>query len=92
MNQFDVWSKERQSLDTRKHVTPKNREIWWLYLGKNIGWEQNGSEQKFLRPVLVFRLFNSKMFFGIPMTSGDKNEESCKNLKPPHKAGGPFIK
>ncbi len=84
MNEFDEWNKQKQDIDIRKHTTPKEREIWWLYIGKNIGYEQNGDVSKFLRPVLVFRLFNSKMFFGIPMTSGDKNEESWYYLKSMH--------
>ncbi len=84
MNTFDNWNDKKQNLHKRKDVMPNEREIWWLYIGKNIGWEQNGSENKFLRPVLVFRLFNSKIFFGIPMTSGDKNEDSWYYLKTIH--------
>ncbi len=81
MNEFDNWNGKKQEINTHKDIVPKNREIWWVYIGRNIGHEQNGSSRGFLRPVLVFRLFNSKMFFGIPMTSGDKNEDSWYYLK-----------
>ncbi len=81
MNEFDEWNKQKQDIQERKPIMPKEREIWWLLLGKNIGYEQNGSKENFLRPVLVFKFFNTKMFFGIPMTSGNKNEESWYYLK-----------
>lgn len=84
MNQFNIWDKEKQSINERRHIAPKEREIWWLNIGQNIGWEQNGGKDSFLRPVLVFRLFNSKLFFGILMTSGDKNEDSWYYLKTIH--------
>ncbi|HBM45364.1 MAG: 2,4-dihydroxyhept-2-ene-1,7-dioic acid aldolase [Parcubacteria group bacterium GW2011_GWF2_38_76] len=47
----------------------REREIWWCSLGENIGFEQDGKNEKFERPVLILRKFNCGMFFGIPLTS-----------------------
>lgn len=35
----------------------------------NIGFEQDGKNERFERPVLVFKKFNKGMFWGIPITS-----------------------
>lgn len=45
------------------------QEIWWCSIGANIGYEVDGKNTKFERPVLVFRKFNKGMFWGIPLTS-----------------------
>ena len=83
-SEFDTWNIQKQSTHKRKHVLPNEKEVWWVRIGKNIGFEQNGKGELFLRPVLVFRLFNSKMFFGIPMSSGSKNEKSDFCFKVTH--------
>jgi mRNA interferase MazF len=44
------------------------REIWFCYLGANVGFEQDGSSEDFLRPIVVIRKFNDKIFWGIPLT------------------------
>ncbi len=41
-------------------------------LGKNIGYEQCGSGQKFLRPVLLIKKFNQNMFWAVPLTTKQK--------------------
>lgn len=41
-------------------------------LGKNIGYEQNGSEDNFSRPVLVIKKFNNHMFWCIPLSTKQK--------------------
>jgi len=47
------------------------REIWFCYLGSNIGFEQNGSED-FLRPVVILRKFNNEIFWAVPLTKSNK--------------------
>ncbi len=53
------------------HNSPlfREREVWWCSLGANVGVEEDGKNRLFERPVLVFRKFNSEMFWGLPMTS-----------------------
>ncbi|MDO8592685.1 MAG: type II toxin-antitoxin system PemK/MazF family toxin [bacterium] len=49
------------------------REVWWVSLGSNIGNEQDGKNDKFERPVLVFRKFGPETFWGLPMSSKEKD-------------------
>ena len=44
-------------------------QVFWCSLGENIGYEQNGKDEFFRRPVLIFKKFNNDMFWGIPMSS-----------------------
>lgn len=48
------------------------REIWFCYLGSNIGFEQDGKGKDFLRPVIILRKFNNEIFWGIPLTKAIK--------------------
>jgi mRNA interferase MazF len=45
------------------------QEIWWCSIGVNVGYEEDGKNTKFERPVLIFRKFNKGMYWGIPLTS-----------------------
>jgi len=42
-------------------------------VGKNIGYEQNGKGDEFLRPVLIIKKFNKRFFLGILLTKQGKN-------------------
>ena len=48
------------------------QEIWWCKLGVNVGFEQDGGGEDFLRPVIVFRKFNNEIFWAIPLTHTKK--------------------
>ena len=50
----------------------KERQIWWASLGANIGFEQDGKNDKFERPVLIFKKFNKYMAWCLPLTSKPK--------------------
>jgi hypothetical protein len=69
-------------LKNRLHNKIKNlpsfqeREIYWCHLGENIGFEEDGKDRLYLRPILVFRKFNHRLFYGIPLTSKPKDENS----------------
>ncbi len=47
----------------------KVRDVWWCKLGANIGDEEDGKGRLFLRPVLVIRKFNKRVFIGLPFSS-----------------------
>ncbi len=51
------------------------REIWYCHLGSNVGFEQDGSGEDFLRPVLIIRKFNNEIFWGVPLTNTEKKSE-----------------
>ena len=47
----------------------REMEIWWTSIGFNIGWEENGKNKFFERPILVVRKFNNNIFLGVPLTT-----------------------
>ncbi len=44
-------------------------EIWWSYLGINVGDEEDGKNELIERPILILRKFSSKLFIGIPLST-----------------------
>ncbi len=48
------------------------REIWFCTLGENIGFEQDGSGENFLRPVVVTKKFNNEVLWCLPLTKKNK--------------------
>lgn len=48
------------------------REIWFCYLGVNIGFEQDGTGKDFQRPVVIIRKFNNEVCWVIPLSKTDK--------------------
>lgn len=75
MNEFDTWNNLKQKINLEKGLVkyfPKEAEIWISTLGKNIGFEQNGSGDNFSRPVLIVKKFNNNMFWTVPLSSKQK--------------------
>ena len=70
---FDVWNALKKETGKRDVLLGfKVREIWFIRMGKNIGFEQDGNGEEFLRPVLIFKKFNKQLFWGIPLTKKEK--------------------
>ncbi|BCD61163.1 MULTISPECIES: type II toxin-antitoxin system PemK/MazF family toxin [unclassified Nitratiruptor] len=75
VNPFDQWNKIKKSTNKKNYPLHfKEREIYYIRIGKNIGYEQNGKGDFFLRPVLILRKFNRFFFIGIPLTSQAKDD------------------
>ncbi len=74
MEEFDKWNSVKKSINNKNIFTFKVREIYWLKLGKNVGFETDGKGEEFLRPVLVFRKFSKDTFIGIPLTTAIKDD------------------
>jgi mRNA interferase MazF len=73
--EFDKWNKVKKRTEDKKVIPHiKYREIYWANVGENIGFEQNGKGDDFLRPLLIFKKFSNNMFFGIPLSSQRKKE------------------
>jgi mRNA interferase MazF len=69
-NDFDKWNTLKKYLNSsNKRPFFKEREIWWLSQGVNVGFELNGKNQLYERPVLVLKKFNSNVFLGIPFST-----------------------
>ena len=53
-------------------------------IGKNIGYEQNGSGDNFSRPLLVVKRFNNHMFWCIPLSTKQKKFDFYFNFTDPN--------
>ncbi|MBX4198640.1 type II toxin-antitoxin system PemK/MazF family toxin [Candidatus Parcubacteria bacterium] len=84
--EFDKWNelKKKIEADTSKPDRfPKCGEVWMSNLGRNIGFEQNGSGNNFSRPVLVVTKFNNHMFWCIPLSTKQKRFDFYFNYTDP---------
>jgi len=70
---FQSWHNKKTTInEAKKRPFFHEKEIWWCSLGVNVGFEQDGGGEDFLRPVIVFRKFNNEIFWGIPLTHTQK--------------------
>ena len=69
-NDFDRWNEKKKKLnDNEISFGFRERDIFNIKMGQNIGHEEKGKGDDFIRPVIVFKKFNRHIFFGIPLTS-----------------------
>lgn len=67
---FDAWNTVKKGLHSHGIYRGfKEREIFYANVGENIGFEQCGKGDEFVRPVLIFRKFNRYVFSGIPLST-----------------------
>lgn len=70
---FNVWNIDKQEIHNQgENKLYGAREIWWCYLGVNIGFEQDGSGASAERPVLILKGFSKHVCFVIPLTTSVK--------------------
>ncbi|MBI5799065.1 MAG: type II toxin-antitoxin system PemK/MazF family toxin [Candidatus Yonathbacteria bacterium] len=67
---FDSWNKKKRDLDQRES-SPfcHERELWWCTLGVNVGFEQDGSDIEYRRPVLILKGLSKQTCLVIPLTT-----------------------
>lgn len=70
---FQTWHDKKSGIDQiEQRPFFHETEIWWCALGVNVGFEQDGGGDDFLRPVIIFKKFNNEIFWAIPLTHTDK--------------------
>jgi len=87
MKDFDSWNEIKKKIETEQdepNKFPKEGEVWMSSLGRNIGFEQNGSGDNFSRPVLVVKKFNNHMFWCTPLSTKQKKFDFYFNFTDPH--------
>ena len=70
---FDLWNQDKKHI----HFYIQNkfyheREVWWCYLGVNIGFEEDGTGFNGERPVLILRGFSRQVCWIIPLSTSEK--------------------
>ena len=78
---FDGWNIAKKSLEGKSRLPDfQSRQVWWCSLGVNIGYEEDGKNDNFERPVLILRKFNKELFYGVPLSSQIKEGDFYYNL------------
>jgi len=74
---FNRWTKLKRKLDSSKGRPAgyKERDIWWVCLGHNVGVEEDGKGEDFNRPVLIVKGFSKYQFWAVPLSTTDKRGE-----------------
>ena len=67
---FSEWNELKIQLhNNKKEQYFKERDIFWVSIGVNIGFEQDGKGGIFSRPVLIVKKYGKNIFFGIPLST-----------------------
>ena len=70
---FKEWHTEKSDLHENKvRAFFHEREVWFASIGVNIGFEQDGRGDKFLRPAIILKKFNNEVLWCIPLTKNQK--------------------
>ena len=72
-SQYNNWNEIKITIENENIIVGfKERDIFYMNMGKNIGFEQDGKGENFVRPVVIIKGFNKNMFFGIPLSTNIK--------------------
>jgi len=70
---YKRWMPVKQKLNNvPKQIHFKERDIFWVSIGENVGCEEDGKGLLFNRPVLVVRKFNNYLFWGAALSTTQK--------------------
>jgi mRNA interferase MazF len=86
MKDFDSWNELKKKIEAEKNDPkkfPKEGEVWMSNLGRNIGFEQNGSGDNFSRPLLIVKKFNNHMFWAVSLSTKQKSFDFYFNYTDP---------
>ena len=72
---FLEWIGVKEQLHNTEHKPPffREGELWWCYVGENVGNEINGKGDKFTRPIYIFKKYDAYSFLGLPLTTKEKD-------------------
>jgi mRNA interferase MazF len=69
---FYRWNEIKKATDAADETARlyfREGEIWWVRLGRNIGYEANGKSREFTRPIIVLKKYNQYSFLALPLTT-----------------------
>jgi len=73
VKEFDKWNEVKKATDAKSFkIGIKSREIYWVKIGVNIGNEEYGKGNEFVRPVVIIRQLTKDLFIGVPTTTAEK--------------------
>ncbi|MBI3019768.1 MAG: type II toxin-antitoxin system PemK/MazF family toxin [Parcubacteria group bacterium] len=66
---FDKWNEMKKKTNAEEPRLYTVREIWWCRFGVNIGTEQDGSGEWYVRPCVIMRGFGPDACLIVPLTT-----------------------
>lgn len=69
---FDAWNELKKKTDAEQRRFYTVREMWWCRFGLNIGTEEDGKGELFLRPALILRGFGPDACLVAPLTTSPR--------------------
>ena len=84
---YSKWHKKKEILNRRDDIDTiffREKEVWWVALGVNIGFEQDGKGEEFRRPILILKKFNKFVVLAVPLTTRIKKNKyyvSCNLME-----------
>lgn len=78
LEKFNNWIKLKFNLHQRKNNRPpffNERDVWWCQFGQNVGDEENGKGDNFMRPVVVLKKFNRNICLVAPTSRQIKDNK-----------------
>ena len=67
---FDKWNEVKKIVQNDEKIRLfKQRDIFFINMGQNVGFEQNGKGENFVRPIIILKKITNQMFLGIPLSS-----------------------
>jgi len=74
VKRFKLWAKLKRKINDQRTIPEgyKEREIWWMSLGHNIGVEEDGKNENFDRPILIVKGFSKYQLWGVPLSTTTK--------------------
>ena len=69
---FDNWNKRKKEINKTEPNFYYAREIRWCSLGVNVGYEQDGTNSFYRRPVLIIKGFSRYVCLIVPLTTSKK--------------------
>jgi mRNA interferase MazF len=74
VKQFLEWIQLKMKLDAVVAPPPlvKERDLWWVSIGENVGSEMSGKSELFSRPALVLKKLSRGIYLIAPTTTREK--------------------
>lgn len=77
---FDEWNNIKKKVEDYHRAPVKLGEIYWCRIGLNIGVEQDGKGNNFMRPVIILKKFSNEIVLIVPLTTKNHKGDWYINL------------
>ncbi len=73
---FNKWNEEKKNIhELGTNKLYHTRDIWWCSFGVNVGFEQDGKNTDFQRPILILKGFSPNTCLVAPLTTSEEKHK-----------------